>query len=101
MKSLFALALISTLFASNAFAAKACIISFENSARYNNKGEAFAQIYINCNGSNPDTRTIELKKPDTSVSDINIATVIAELTGKGYKLVSQTNERWTLINDAP
>jgi hypothetical protein len=97
MKSLFSLVLLSTLFASNVFAANACIVRYDNTARVNNKDQNFAQIYINCNGGNPDTRMIELKKPDTVVSDINIATVIAELVGKGYKLVSATEERWVFV----
>ena len=98
MKSLLALALLSTLFTSNAFAAHACIISSDNSVFL--KDSYYAQIYISCDGANKDARTITLKKPDTAVSDANIATVIAELVAKGYKLVSQTNERYTMINDA-
>ena len=97
MKSLLAVVLFSTLFTSNVFASNACIVRYDNGARVNDKYQSFAQIYINCNGGNPDTRMIELKKPNTVVSDINIATVIAELVGKGYKLVSATDERWVFV----
>ena len=100
MKSIFALALTSILFASNAFAAHACIISSaDNAALVRN--EYHSQIYITCDGGNKETRTITLKKSDDTVTNVNIATVIAELATKGYKVVSQHEQTWTMVNEAP
>ena len=100
MKALLALALFSTLGASQAFAAHACIISSAYDAvSINHKN--YSQIYIACDGANKETRTITLKNPYEQVSNANIATVIADLAGKGYKLATETSDHWIMVNEAP
>ena len=99
MKALLALALFSTLFASNAFAAHACIVSTGTGYIGVHQDDYRYQIYVNCDGANKETRTINMKK-DVVPTDLNISTVIADLATKGYKVVAFGNERWTLVNDA-
>ena len=98
MKVLLALALFSIFGASQAFAGShVCIITYTDEAIHDAQYNHFGQIYISCEGKNPDTRTITLKKAEAFVSKVNIATVIAELIDKEYTLVNQTNESWILI----
>jgi hypothetical protein len=97
MKALLALALFSILGASQAFAGThVCIVTYTNLAIHDAVYNHYGQIYISCEGKNPETRTITLKKAEAEVSKVNIATVLADLIDKGYTLAGHTDESWIL-----
>ena len=97
MKILLAFALFSIIGVSQAFAGShVCIVTYSNTTFYDANYKLHGQIYIQCEGKNPDTRTITLKKAQDYVDNVNIATVLADLMDKGYTLAGHTSESWIL-----
>ena len=83
-----------TLASTNAFAASSvCIVSWVNQTQ-NGESDSFGRVYVNCNGENSDSHTYKTAADIPTYNEI--ATALSKLLDKGYKLTSESRDRYTV-----
>ena len=93
-----AFVMVSLLFTSSAFASGVCLVSYTDNVRVDEDGKYVSQIYVRCNNGNADTKDYTVA-PDHQVTNVDLATVLNNLVAKGYKVISQNKDQWTLVKE--